>query len=109
LEGQAPYVLNAGLNYANLSGFEAGLFVNRFGDRLNAAGGGGIPDLYEKARTAMDASVGFPLTGGAKAKIKASNLLDAQYRFEQEANGITQVQRYYSTGRTVSVGLSWEF
>lgn len=109
LEGQAPYVLNAGIDWGNAAGYEAGVFVNRFGDRLNAAGGGGIPDLYEKARTSLDATVGFPLMRGATAKIKATNLLDADYRFEQEANGITQIQRIYSTGRTFSVGLSWEF
>ena len=109
LEGQAPYVFNAGLNWANDGGVEAGLFVNRFGDRLEAAGGGGIPDLYEKARTILDASLGFPLAGGASARIRATNLLDAEYRFEQEANGITQVQRLFQVGRTFSVSLSWEF
>ena len=45
----------------------------------------------------------------AKAKVKATNLLDADYRFEQEANGITQIQRLYHAGRTVSVSISWEF
>ncbi len=109
LEGQAPYVINAGINWDHASGVQAGVFVNRFGDRLNAAGGSGVPDLYEKARTALDASLGFPLMGGASAKLKATNLLDAEYRFEQEANGITLIQRLYSTGRTFSVGLSWEF
>ena len=109
LEGQAAYVLNAGINYANSRQLELGLFVNRFGDRLEAAGGGGIPDLYEKARTQLDASVGFPLRGGASARIKATNLLDSSFLFEQEANGITQIQRLYSVGRTISVGLTWEF
>jgi len=109
LEGQAPYVLNAGITWANPAGVDASLFVNRFGDRLEAAGGAGIPDLYEKARTSLDATVGFPLAGGASAKLKATNLLDSEYSFEQEANGITQVQRLYSAGRTFSVSLSWEF
>ena len=108
LEGQANYVLNAGIDYADGSGLEAGLFLNRFGDRLTAAGGSGVPDLYEKARTQLDATVGFPLPAGATAEIKATNLLDADYRFEQEANDIVQVQRRYTTGRTFSVGLSWE-
>lgn len=109
LEGQAPYVLNVGLNWANPAGVEAGLFLNRFGQRLSAAGGSGIPDLYEMPRNALDATLGFPLAGGASARIRATNLLDAEYRFEQEANGITQIQRLYSVGRTISVGLSWEF
>lgn len=109
LEGQAAYVFNIGLNYADEYGIEAGAFLNRFGDRLTAAGGSGIPDLYEKARNQLDAVLGVPLPRGAKAKLKAINLLDADYRFEQEANGITQVQRLYTTGRTFSVGVSWEF
>ena len=108
LEGQAAYVLNAGMSYAGVSGIEAGLFFNRFGDRLTAAGGSGIPDLYEKARNQLDLTLGFPVPGGATAKLKATNLLDADFRFEQEANGITQIQRIYTTGRTFSVGLSWE-
>lgn len=109
LEGQAAYVFNAGLNYADEAGIEAGLFLNRFGDRLIAAGGSGIPDLFEKARNQLDAVFGLPLPRGGTAKIKGTNLLDADYGFEQEANGITHVQRLYSTGRTFSVGLSWEF
>ena len=109
LEGQAPYVLNVGLNWGIRSGYEAGIFVNRFGKRLTAAGGSGIPDLYQMPRSALDATVAFPLRGGASAKIQARNLLDADYSFEQAANGITQIQRWYQTGRTLSVGLSWEF
>ncbi len=109
LEGQASYVLNAGLNWANLTGVEAGLFFNRFGERLTAAGGSGLPDLYEQPRNSLDASMGFPLLNGAKARVRATNLLDAEYLFSQSANGITQVQRLFSTGRTISVGISWEY
>jgi len=109
LEGQAQYVLNAGVNYSDLRGLEAGLFYNRFGDRLTAAGGGGVPDIYERPRNSLDASLGFPLPGGVRASVKANNLLDAAFLFEQELNGFSQVQRQFSIGRTVSVGLSWEF
>ena len=88
------------------------------GDDVDAAGeanlglGCGNPNAIaslEPGETVLDATLGFPLGGGASAKLKATNLLDADFRFEQEANGITQVQRLYSTGRTFSVGLSWEF
>ncbi len=109
LEGQAPYVLNTGINYASPSGFEAGLFYNRFGERLTAAGGSGLPDIFEQPRNALDATVAFPLVRGARAKVKATNLLDQDYTFLQAANGFERVQRQYSVGRTISVGLSWEF
>ncbi len=109
LEGQAPYVLNLGLNYATWNGIEAGLFFNRFGQRLSAAGGSGLPDIYEQPRNALDATLAYPLPNGVQVKVKGTNLLDAKYLFEQSANGITQMQRSYSVGRTFSVGFSWEF
>ncbi len=110
LEGQAPYVVNTGLSYVDPLGIEAGVFFNRFGERVDAAGGAGIPDIYEQPRNVLDASLGFPLgITGARAKISASNLLDDPYVFEQSDNGITRVQRQYTVGRTISVGLSWEF
>jgi len=110
LEGQAPYVLNLGINYATWNGWEAGLFLNRFGQRLAAAGGSGLPDIYEQPRNALDAALTFPLLQkGVQVKMKATNLLDATYRFQQSANGITRVQRSYSVGRTFSLGFSWEF
>jgi hypothetical protein len=109
LEGQASYVANAALNYATPSGVEAGLFYNRFGERLEAAGGSGIPDIYEQPRNSLDASVAFPLPRGVRMKLKGSNLLNEPFRFEQSANGITLLQREYEVGSTFSVGLSWEF
>ena len=108
LEGQAPYVVNLGLNYANQAGIDAGVFFNRFGPRITAAGGSGIPDIEEQPRNSLDASLGFPLPGGVSVKARASNLLDAPYLFEQSLNGFTRVQRRYTAGRTFSVGLSWE-
>lgn len=108
LEGQAPYVLNTGVNYIAPSGFEAGVFYNRFGERLTAAGGTGLPDIFEQPRHALDLTVAFPLVRGARAKVKATNLLDQDFVFMQSANGFDRVQRQFSVGRTLSVGLSWE-
>jgi TonB-dependent receptor len=109
LEGQAPYVLNLGLFYGSPSGWDGSVFYNRFGERLTAAGGSGLPDIYEKSRNSLDATLSFPLRNGARIKVKGTNLLDAEYRFEQSANGITRMQRAYSVGRNLSVGFSWEF
>jgi hypothetical protein len=109
LEGQAPYVLNVGLSYAGRNGVDLGLFYNRFGKRLTAAGGSGLPDIYEQPRNALDATLTVPLSNGVQVKLKGTNLLDAEYVFEQSDNGITRMQRTYSVGQTYSVGLSWEF
>jgi len=109
LEGQAPYVLNLGLDFAGLNGLQAGLFFNRFGKRITAAGGSGLPDIYEQPRNVLDATLSFPLRPGVRVKLKGTNLLDADYTFDQTAGGITRVQRFYSVGRTFSVGFAWDF
>jgi hypothetical protein len=109
LEGQAEYVLNLGTNYVSQTGLEAGVFFNRFGQRVNAAGGQGVPDIYEQPRNVLDATIGFGLPAGTRVKVKASNLLNAPFLFEQSGNGITRMQRRFEIGRTISVGLSWEF
>ena len=109
LQGQASYVLNTGLNFASPSGFEAGVFFNRFGERVEAGGGSGVPDIYEQPRSALDASVAFPLAWNVRARVKGTNLLDSEYVFAQSANGYTRIQRKYSVGQTYSIGLSWEF
>jgi hypothetical protein len=109
LEGQAPYVLNVGVDYAGLSGVQAALFFNRFGKRITAAGGSGLPDIYEQPRNALDGTFSFPLRPGVRVKLKGTNLLDADYTFNQSAGGITRMQRFYSAGRTFSIGLSWDF
>lgn len=109
LEGQASYVLNLGLTYGSgYRGWEAGVFFNRLGERLTAAGGSGIPDIYEQPRNQLDATFRLSLPWNGSLKLKGSNLLDESFVFEQEANGIAQVQRQYSLGRTFSLGLSWE-
>lgn len=106
LEGQARYVLNLGANWA-VGRWETGLFFNRFGERLTAAGGFGVPDIMEQPRNQLDASFKLHLPSGLTAKLQAENLLDAQYLFQQSANGVTQVQRAYKVGRSFSLGLNW--
>lgn len=109
LEGQASYVLNAGVNWTHPGyGVEAGVYVNRLGERLTAAGGSGIPDIYEESRNQLDASLRVQLPSGGALSLKATNLLDEPFRFEQSANGITLIQREYWVGRTFSLGLSWD-
>ncbi|MFP3948465.1 MAG: TonB-dependent receptor domain-containing protein, partial [Longimicrobiales bacterium] len=109
LEGQASYVLNAGLNWTHPAyGLDAGIYLNRLGERLSAAGGSGVPDIYEQSRNQLDASLRLQLPYEGTLSLKATNLLDEPYRFEQSANGITLIQREYWVGRTISLGFSWE-
>lgn len=103
LQGQSPYVINAGLTWAPLGGASASVLFNRFGARIDAIGALALPDVYESARTQLDAVVEWPVAGGWKAKLSASRLLGNEIELTQGG----ELLRSYDAGRTVSFGLSW--
>jgi TonB-dependent receptor len=110
LQGQADYALNLGLMYQSTYGAtELSAFFNRLGNRITAAGGFGVPDIIERSRNVIDAQWKQRLTNNLRLTAKASNLLNEPFRFEQEANGIVQVQRTYKAGSRFSLGLTWGF
>jgi hypothetical protein len=104
LVGQAPYVVNTGLTYSNLSGStNATLLFNVVGERIVAAGVLPLPNIVEAPRHVVDFSLRFPVLGSLSGRLDARNLLDARYRFMQgnlEREG-------YNAGRTVSIGFTW--
>lgn len=102
--GQAEYVFNAGLAYANYSGsVSATLLYNFVGPRIVEAGIQPLPDTYEQARHVLDFSLQFPALAGIAVKLDAENLLNQRYLRTQ--GSVTRL-RYYA-GRTFSLGLSW--
>lgn len=104
--GQAPYVVNAGLSYTHpFSPLSATLLYNVVGQRITYAAVTPVRvDTYERPRHQLDMSARFPLVGGLLGKLEATNLLDAAY---EERQG--DVVRYrYVTGRSLSLGLSWQ-
>ncbi len=107
LEGQAPYTLNASLHYQTVGGTELGVYYNVSGEKVAAAGGSGIPDIYAQPVHKLDVVFRQPLGGGLSLKFKADNLLDPVHRFEQSANGVTLTQREFREGRTFSVSVSY--
>jgi TonB-dependent receptor len=109
LEGQSPWVVNAGLIYTHPRGnTELGMYFNAFGDRVAAAGGSGIPDIYEQSRTQWDFSFRQALLGGSSLKFKATDVFASTHEWEQSANGITLLQREFRPGTTYSLGVAFD-
>ena len=104
LVGQAPYVVNTGLTWSNMSGStNATVLYNVVGERISAAGVTPLPNIVEKPRHLFDVALRFPVWGNLSARLDARNLLDARVRFMQgnlEREG-------YNVGRNFSMGLSW--
>ena len=102
--GQAPYVVNTGVTYANTSGdVSATALYNVVGERITIVGTNTLPDVYERPRQVLDLSLRFPLIGGVAAKIDARNLFDSETLVKQG----NVVRESYRTGRVFSAGLTW--
>lgn len=54
LQGQSPYLINAGFTYDGASGTNVSLLYNRIGSRLALVGNTQFPDIYEKSRDLVD-------------------------------------------------------
>jgi len=97
-------VFNAGLTYTPLrSATSATLLVNRIGERIDAAGDQPLPDVIERARTALDFSLRFPVIAAVSGRLDAKNLLDEPYKTVQG----TVTRESYLTGRVFQIGLVW--
>lgn len=103
--GQSPYVVNAGLTWANDENtLTATALYNVAGRRINSAAELPLPSVYEEARHTLDLSLRFPLTMGLKGKADFENVLDSPYKLVQGS-----VEReYYRTGRKFSFGVTWQ-
>ena len=99
--GQAPYVVNAGLTYANRSGaLSATALFNRTGERIDAAGDSPLPDVVQLPRNALDLSLRFPVWGALQGRVDARNLLNEPFKTVQ--GSVTRDS--WTTGRTFQMG-----
>lgn len=105
--GQAPWVVNSGIAYSGEGGFAANLLYNVVGPRIANARSSGVDveDVTEEPRHVLDLSLRLPLVGNGSAKADFRNLLDSPYELIQG----TIVREHYRTGRSISVGLSWQW
>lgn len=100
LQGQSPYVLNAGLQYDLPSGFNATLLYNIIGRRIyyvgqNATIAGSTPDTYEAPRSLLDLQLSQKvLNKKGEVKISVSDLLNNRQYFYQNADTKTSFQKH---------------
>jgi TonB-dependent receptor len=104
LQGQADYLLNAGLEYAPRSApWDATLLVHRVGGRLINLGYPPNGDIYDDASTNVDLAVHYRPFERWRLKLSGANLFDASYRSRQ--NG--RLWRFAKPGRTLSLAVAF--
>ena len=111
LQGQSPYLINAGVEYNNQEkGFQGGLFYNVQGKTLQVVGNGFYPDVYTMPFNSLNFNVIKQLKKNRTLTFKVTNLLNDK----RESNfiGFNEEQKYFSLrhiGRTFSFNYAVRF
>jgi TonB-dependent receptor len=116
LQGQSPYVLNAGLQYNWLkTGLNSTIFFNMIGDRLHEVGTNGYPDIYERHRPLLDLSIAKKMGKHGELKLNVGDLLardfiyfqdnDASHTYTDKDNLIQNI----NFGTNVSLSFGYRF
>ena len=120
LQGQSPYVINAGLNYNNQkSRLQINLLYNVIGKRIYAVGnnfGALYPDWYEMPRNVVDLTFSKGLTKNLIIKGGITDILNQKALILQDGNqdksydaDKDQTIQSYRPGSVYSLGIVYTF
>jgi hypothetical protein len=103
LQGQSPYVVNAGFTYTEPDlGTSLTVLYNRFGKRITDVSTQMEDDIYEQSRNLLDVVIGQTFAGRFDLKLAARDVLREPQLFMQG----DKVARKNSVGAGISLGLS---
>lgn len=127
MQGQSPYLVNAGVFYSNPSKlFTAALLYNVIGKRIIGVGRSEgsedqarVPDSYEMPRHSLDLSLSKSfLAGHLELRARVRNILGQAVQYKQWADvtltdgtqkEVEQVVRHYNPGRDFSLSATYKF
>jgi len=113
LQGQAPYLINVGLDYNNSDiGFQTGIFYNIQGSTLETVGIGLVPDVYTQPFNSLNFTLNksFGEKRRSSIDIKVTNILNDDKLSEFESFGATnQLYSLRQPGTEFSLGYSYKF
>ena len=109
LQGQSPFILNLNAGYDNPeTGTSVNVFFNRFGDRLQTVSANGV-DIFERARSTLDINVSQRLLRGVTMSASVKNVLNSEQVVSQTFKENEFVNDQRPLGRTVSIGVSYNY
>lgn len=113
LQGQAPYLINVGLDYNHSEiGLQTGLFYNVQGRTLEVVGINQTPDVYTKPFHSLNFTLNKSFGEDKKSSIdiKVSNILNSERLSEFESFGAQdQIFTLRQPGTEFSLGYSFKF
>jgi hypothetical protein len=116
LQGQSPYIVNAGLYYTDLEkGFSINAAYNVFGPRIFSVGDKLFPTWWELPRHSLDFQLSKIWKNRLETKINIQNAFNTAYRIYQDNNSDNEIKKdeaviqEYRIGTQFSLGLSYKF
>lgn len=106
LQGQSPYIINAGLYYDNADiGTSISLSFNRFGERISTVSNIYVPDLVEQPRNRFDLTISQDFLENYQAKLTVRDLFPDDIVFTRAG----QASRIDDVATSVSLGITSRF
>lgn len=117
LQGQSPYIVNTGMQYAEQDlGLNISLLFNRIGRRIAQVGSNGYLDIYEAPRSLVDLQISKRIFKNGEIKFNASDILNQHITFYQDQNSSGKYEKGIDTeitdmklGSTYSLSFSYKF
>lgn len=106
LQGQSPYLINAGLLYNDpISNLSFNVLYNRIGERIAEVGYQGYGDIYEKGRNMFDVQVSKKiLSNRGELRLNLSDILNEKIIFYQNNNTTKTYQKSDNIMNTARTG-----
>ena len=113
LQGQSPYLINAGLNYTNDDkGLQTGLFFNVQGETLEVVGTGIVPDVFTKPFQSLNFTLNkaFGKSKNSSIDFKVKNILGSKREsVYQSFKAQDQIYSLRVPGTEISLGYNYKF
>lgn len=117
LQGQSPYLINAGFQYDSEKGTNISLLYNRIGERLVLVGNDDFDDIYEVPRNLLDFQISQKVmkTKG-EVRLTISDILNNPFQTYENRDGkrtfVALNDRTFSNykpGTTITIGFNYNF
>jgi TonB-dependent receptor len=117
LQGQSPYLVNAGIYYTDpKQGWQVNLLYNVIGRRIFAVGDRSVqPTIYEMPRNVIDLTVTKKIGNHIEARVGIQDLLNQPFRLIQDSNldkkitASDDVYQRFRRGSYSTVGITYKF
>ena len=117
LQGQSPYLINAGFQYDGEKGTNLSILYNRIGERLSLVGNDDFGDIYEKPRDLVDFQISQKIMNRkGEVRITVSDIFNQSFVTYENRNtskvyngGTDRIFSSFKPGTTITIGFNYNF